>query len=363
MVLAHSVASSVGHITADCKADYTTETEACQDVISKLHQIDITEKNELEKKFAPKRKTAELLSESYRRIGFENKAQSVAECGTVLEFIHEIKDGHISEKGKLHGANFCKDRLCPLCSWRRTLKIFSQVSDIMKLIGTEYDFLFLTLTVPSVSEKELSPTLDRMFKAWYALSHRRRFLRSIKGFFRVLEITRNNKQSSKSYGLYHPHFHCILAVDKRYFKEAEYIKRDEWLDMWQACYKDNSITQVDVRRARNKYDPEAQSAVLDLSSAVAEIAKYSVKSSDYIFSGDDELTDRIVTTLSNSLRNRRLSAYGGCFKESFEKLQLDDAEDGDLVHIGDEFDPSLAYIVIRYRWNVGCYLTTDIFKR
>ena len=109
MVLAHSVASSVGHITADCKADYTTETEACQDVISKLHQIDITEKNELEKKFAPKRKTAELLSESYRRIGFENKAQSVAECGTVLEFIHEIKDGHISEKGKLHGANFCKD--------------------------------------------------------------------------------------------------------------------------------------------------------------------------------------------------------------------------------------------------------------
>lgn len=362
-VLAHSVASPCLFSSAVVNADYTTGNPICQDNALEMCNSDYTESAEIEKKFTPKRKCSELLASSYERIGFESKASRVSDCGTFLEFAHEISsDGIISEKGKLHNANFCKDRLCPLCSWRRSYKIFAQVSQIMELIGSEYDFLFLTLTVPSVPSELLSETLSRMIKAWDCLCHRKAFKSSVNGFFRALEITRNNDRHSKSFGLYHPHFHCVLAVSRSYFKD-KYISRDEWLSLWQSCYKDESITQVDIRRARDKFADEAETAVNQLSSAVAEIAKYAVKSSDYIFADNEALTDDIVRTLAEALRGRRLTAFGGCFKEAFEKLKLDDAEDGDLVHINDELNPALAWLIVRYGWSAGAYKMTDSFVR
>lgn len=362
-VLAHSVAFSCLDTSVLGNADYITKQAECQENVPDRCNLDYTECTEIEKKFTPKRQCSELLSSSYERIGFQKKANRVSDCGTFLEFAHEISsDGIISEKGKLHNANFCKDRLCPLCSWRRSYKIFAQVSMIMELIGTKYDFLFLTLTVPSVPSENLSETITRLFKSWDKLCHRKAFKASVNGYFRALEITRNNDPKSKSYGLYHPHFHCVLAVSHSYFKD-KYISRDEWLYLWQSCYKDKSITQVDIRRARDKYSDEADTAVNQLSSAVAEIAKYAVKSSDYIFADDESLTDDIVRTLAEALRGRRLTAYGGCFKEAYEQLKLDDAEDGDLVHINDKLNPTLAWLIVRYGWSAGAYKMTDCFVR
>lgn len=362
-VVAHSLASSCLDTSVFGDTDYITKQAECQANVPDRCNSDYTECSEIEKKFTPKRQSSELLASSYERIGFQNKANRVSDCGTFLEFVHEISsDGIISEKGKLHNANFCKDRLCPLCSWRRSYKIFAQVSQIMEIIGSEYDFLFLTLTVPSVPSEILSETLSRMFKAWDLLCKRKAFKTSVNGFFRALEITRNNDRHSKSFGLYHPHFHCVLAVSRNYFKD-KYISRDEWLFLWQSCYKDESITQVDIRRARDKFSDEAETAVNQLSSAVAEIAKYAVKSSDYIFADDESLTDNIVRTLAEALRGRRLTAYGGCFKEAYEQLKLDDAEDGDLVHINDKLNPTLACLIVRYGWSAGAYKMTDCFVR
>ena len=63
------------------------------------------------------------LSDSYLRIAetrntkfyrdyFINKAIRVNECGTILTF-----KKFIDFSLKLHSANFCKVRLCPMCSW------------------------------------------------------------------------------------------------------------------------------------------------------------------------------------------------------------------------------------------------------
>ena len=341
--------------------DITTKSAECQAQNAGL--VAFSEDEEIEQKFVPKRSNAVLLGESYERLGMFSNARRVAECGTLLEFAHAIdKDGFVEVKGNLHRANFCKDRLCPLCAWRRSYKIFAQVSQIMEKIGSEYEFLFLTLTVPSVSGEMLSETISRLLRGWDTLTHRKRVKTAVKGYFRALEITRNNDSKSKSYGLYHPHFHCVLAVDKQYFhKSGCYIKREEWLEMWRACYGDSSITQVDIRKAKDKYNAEAVSASARLSSAVAEIAKYSVKSSDYIKPDDNALTDEIVSTLALSLRSRRLSAYGGVFKTAFEKLKLDDAEDGDLVHLNEKISPAVAWLIIRYGWSAGAYNMLESF--
>ena len=360
-VLAHMKGSSAP-VSGWLSTDYDTEAEViCQDDVLEMHQT----RCEIDSKFAPKRKKSVLLSESYTRIGYDSKASRVASCGTELSFAYAISpDGVVSEDGKLHSANFCKDRLCPMCAWRRSYKIFGQVSRIMEHIGDKYEYLFLTLTVPSVPAEELTETISRLVKAWSNLIRQKPFKTAVRGFFRALEVTRNNDPDSKSYKLYHPHFHVVLAVPHSYWKKL-YITRDEWLDMWRKAYKDDSITQVDIRKAKSKdayQEAGAQEAINMLSSAVAEIAKYAVKDSDYIHEFDPELTDEIVQTLAGALARRRLTAYGGCFDDALQKLKLDDAEDGDLVHINDEtINPALALLIVKYGWTAGAYKMTGSY--
>ena len=104
------------------------------------------------------------LAKSYRRLSlnvnpmFENKAFRVRDCGTYLEYKKFIDTG---EK-KLHQANFCKVRLCPMCAWRRSLKIFGQVSIVMDHVEENYNYkyIFLTLTVKNCYGEDLRDTLD-----------------------------------------------------------------------------------------------------------------------------------------------------------------------------------------------------------
>ena len=62
------------------------------------------------------------------------------------------------------------------------------------------------------------------------------------------------------------------------------------------------------------------------------------------------------------MANRRLTAFGGILKEYHKKLNLDDAEDGDLVNTdNEELREDLEYIIERYSWNIGYkqYLRVD----
>lgn len=336
--------------------NYTLSEYDCQDV-------SILE-TEIKKKFKPKKEQTVLLAESYNRLGFDGHSERVKLCGTSLEWLERsgaCLDGE-SGKGsrwepagsparptyKLYRANFCRERLCPMCSWRRSYKIFGQMSQIMNYLGNGYRYIFLTLTVPNCEPGDLDNTIDNMIKAWHKLSKRKAYKQAVKGFFRALEVTRN-----KNNGTYHPHFHVVLAVLPSYFTSRDYISRDEWLHMWQKSMQDDSITQVDVRIMRDKKTGDTYGEALN--SAVCEAAKYAVKSGDYIFANNDELMDFIVCTLRGALWHRRLTALGGVFKDAQAHLGLDDCEDGDLVHIDNEIREDLATMIIRYQWSAGAY--------
>lgn len=314
---------------------------------------EFSERDELVTRFAPKRESSLRLAEAYGRLGYVRRSERVAECGTFLEFAHEVQDGQVAQKGKLHNANFCRDRLCPMCSWRRSYKVFAQVSKIMDCIVTDYKFLFLTLTVRNVSGDELRPTISRMMEAWNRYTGYTDIKAILRGYFRALEITHNKKTDT-----YHPHIHAILAVPKRYGNGQCYIKRAEWLRMWQKAYRDPLITQVDIRVARAK-DSREQSAAEQkmseelssrLASAIAEIAKYPIKETDLS-------SDKVVYYLANALHGRRLVAFGGIFKDMHQFLKMDDAEAerADLVHIGEKLNPSVLLLICRYGWSAGVY--------
>src|SRR5699024_3029397 len=69
--------------------------------------------------------------------------------------------------------------------------------------------------------------------------------------------------------------------------------------------------------------------------AIKETSKYSVKSSDFL-TGDHEKDAEIVDDLEKGLYRKRMLSYGGLLKQKHKILNLDDAEDGNLINTSDE---------------------------
>lgn len=302
------------------------------------------------------------LADSYRRLGeeFKSKQYRVRDCGTFLEFKRFINDNTI----KLNQANFCKVRLCPMCSWRRSLKIYGQVSKVMDEVvkNEDLEFIFLTLTTRNCEGQDLSNTIDNIFNAFNKMTKRVKYKKAIKGYFRALEVTHNLNIMSDWFDTYHPHLHVILVVNKNYFKKPDlYINQEEWTTLWKQSLKVDYTPIVDVRRFKDRNGK-------GIEKSIAETAKYTVKSDDYIIREDmtneiiETMTDDAVYILDKALAHRRLTAFGGILKVYHKKLNLDDAEDGDLVNTdNEEIREDLEYIIERYCWNIGYkqYLKVD----
>ena len=299
--------------------------------------IELDLQDEIDSKFLPKKKDALLLADIYNHLGMDGRMCRVADCGSYLEY-HVIDDAKT-----LHIANFCKDRLCPMCNWRRSLKIFGQVSQVMDVLeGQKYRFLFLSLTVKNCSADDLPATVQVLYDGWRQLYHKHKiFRRSIEGTFRSLEVTRNPKD-----GTYHPHLHVILAVRPDYFR-CGYIPQSEWSAMWRSCCKLDYQPIVDIRTIK----PNDKG----LSGAVAEVAKYAVKSSDFLRGSLDDMA-RTAWDFLTALSGRRLCSFTGVFAKIRKQLALDDIESGDLINVdGNNLRDDVAYMIVRYRWAAGYY--------
>lgn len=237
-----------------------------------------------------------------------------------------------------------------MCAWRRSLKIFGQVSKVMDKVEKNYNYkyIFLTLTVKNCYGEDLKDTLDLMTKSFNKLSERKAFKQAIKGYFRSLEITYNKKDNT-----YHPHFHLVLAVDNNYFTNSRvYLSQEKWTNLWKESLKVDYTPVVDVRRVKSKNK--------DFGKVIAETAKYTVKADDYLIKDEDgkideKLTDSVVETLDKALHRKRLVSFGFIFKEIHKMLKLDDAEEGRLENTDneDELRDDLTDIILRYQWNIG----------
>lgn len=279
-----------------------------------------------------------LLADSYRRIGFAERAERVEYCGTEISFIGD----------KLHSANLCRDRLCPMCGWRRSKKIFGQVSQIMDEMGDKYAYIFVTYTIRNCSANKLNKTVNTLLEALYKLHRKSAIKRAFKGSFRALEITHDpNLPETLSY---HPHIHMIYAVNPSYFKNADYISREKLADLWSECLKIDYYPQVYMQRIKGDREKDT----IRMKKAVAEVAKYTVKGADYL-RGSEEDIDEAVIALITALSSRRLCAFSGCFKETAKKLKLDDLDDGDLIHTDqqEQIRSDVAQIIKTYRWQIG----------
>lgn len=291
-----------------------------------------------------KKETLEMAA-SCRRIqkidpAFEFRAFQLEKCGNYLEFHRAIKTGERT----LSRANFCKYRLCPMCSWRRSLKIFGQASQVMEEAEKQgYRFVFVTLTVKNCQGVDLRSELTKLYAGSLALLRRKRYKKAVHGWMRVLEVTHNINFYDKSFDTYHPHVHFIWAVKGNYFKKAQWISQADLTHDWGGCMKLDYKPLVDIRAVK-KRDKKA----------IKEVSKYSVKPGEILVQ-DRDLTDSAVWTLDQALEKKRMVSWGLVLKSIKASLNLDDAENGDLVNTDSEqpLNQELDYIVEKYKWNVG----------
>ena len=329
----------------------------------------------------------ELLAIAYDEVD-EAKASRLRACATVLSF-KEYNDG----TKKLDSMNSCRVRLCPICSWRRSLKNFYNNLRVAEWLEQNEpgEWLHLTLTIRNCSGDELGDTIDKMMYSFNKFTKNVNVKKVVRGYYRGLEVTHDvnefitresydrRKKYLKAQGfkvgdknptfdLYHPHFHVLLNVSKSYFKSRDYMSLEAWGEAWQQALGVAYMPSIKVQRlkAYGKSAPdqaqpgESISESLErqsrqaLLSAVAEVSKYATKSGDYIYPDDWDLTVSAVRILDAALSSRRLIAYGGNCLKAQRALKLDDADSGDLVNVGDELDgKDLPYEIVSYAWNTG----------
>lgn len=343
---------------------------------------DVRESDGKERPWQDKKERSLKMADVFHEAGLEKKAIRMCTCGNVLVF-NEEQNGI-----KLAWAQFCQVRLCPMCTWRRSLKIATQNKQIVETANQRQRlrWIFLTLTIKNVQGEELKGTINHLMKSWNRFMGYKRVEESNIGWFRGLEITRDkHKKISKkrykknpkyydsigvkagdenpNYNTYHPHFHVLIAVSPTYFKKG-YIKQSEWTSLWKKAIQVDYTPIVDVRPVKAKKNKksifesihEIENAIEE-QNAVFEVSKYPVKDTDVVDLDNKEESAEVVKILDAALQYKRLIAYGGLLKDIKKELGLSDAEaeDADLIQIDESQQDEIAEEVqqVTAYWHFG----------
>lgn len=188
-------------------------------------------------------------------------------------------------------------------------------------------WLFLTLSTRNAIDGDtLEQSLKHLTKAFHRLTKYKKVSKNLVGFMRSTEVTVNENDGS-----YNQHMHVLLCVENAYFRKKEnYITQTEWVDLWQKALQVNYRPVANIKAIKPN-----QKGDKDIQAAIKETSKYSVKSSDYL-TGDSEKDSEIVNDLEKGLYRKRMLSYGGLLKQKHKILNLDDAEDGNLINTSDE---------------------------
>ena len=150
--------------------------------------------------------------------------------------------------------------------------------------------------------------------------------------------------------------HVLLCVEPTYFKNTEnYVNQKQWINFWRKAMKldyDPNV-KISIVRPKNK-DKDA------MQSAINETAKYPVKDTDFM-TDDEQKNLKRLSDLEEGLYRKRLISYGGLLKEIHKKLNLDDIENGDLIHTDDDekADEDGYSIIAMWNWERKNYFIKE----
>lgn len=313
--------------------------------LSQLSERDIPWEHHAHKKY--------VVSKNFQESNeFFKRGQQMMKCCSTLKF--NVVDGNLklaipSQREALKGINgFCKDRLCPVCQWRRALRWRSEMYQVMPQLETYYSghrWIMLTLTVRNCKVEELRKTIQHMTSSlhkWTSNGGKKTKIAKrwpAIGWIRSVEITHNRETN-----LSHPHIHILMMVKPNYYKSSDYIKQgstletQEWSHLWRQAAKLDyhpivDVRAIDIDKNRNPVDPK---------NVIPEILKYTTKESDLVFSDKNWLFE-----YARQIKKLRLIESCGIFKEYLAALNQDPE---DLIGATDNELPEDS-TVLMFKWD------------
>lgn len=318
---------------------YTTQRPKCQALIlnEEWQKISDSAPTPLVKKVTYYKYANRRIIAALNQIGEPNKAAALYGCGTY------IRTGKRNGHEVITESNFCRQRLCQVCAWRRSAKFTAQMIPVIRNLQAKgYKALFLTLTVANPTADNVSNALDVLLKGWDRLLKLRKYKRIIKGFVRALEVTYNATENT-----YHPHIHALWFVHQSYGESGkDYISFEELREDWKnaARLDYNPLVRIQAVKPKKKH---IKSTDQTNTAAVVETLKYCYKVDQKHISAET------IATLLYSLNGRRLISFGGVVAEERKALQQGDIDDNlneQTTEVDNEYD--VLYIFSPSGWRI-----------
>lgn len=333
--------------------------------------IDICGSREID--WQGKKKKSRELAEIYRLLSECNRGvdderaefwfknyKKVKDCGSLLLF--GKKKGSSNSSKKLIYANFCKNRFCPTCMWRRSRKFGYQLTKTLEKSLELYPnskFIFLTLTEKNIKADNLYQAIKNINASYSRLFHYKRLVDNVfLGTVRATECTFNSK--SRDFNL---HIHVLIQVKNNYFDKNHdyYITQSEWQSLWKKADRldYDPVINVKVVEDKNEYKKHNNKRKISLIGAVSEVAKYEVKSYEFINLENKKLSMWLLDIYSSAFKGVRGLGLSGILRKI--KLELFSKNDEDDLVYADNSNSDLKgdeIVFIQYEWDyqVGDYL-------
>ena len=286
-------------------------------------------------KWAAKKKRAASLANAFAKRPEKRVrrwAERISGCANQLSFTYTKHNG--GWRKELREARLCRVRTCPICHWRRSLKLAADLQIRVAAVREEYPDIqasLLTFTVRNCTKRQVRETVKAMLAAWNKVNQRKRFKGAVLGWVRALEVT-PGKRGRKDDA--HPHLH-VLVFHEKDISHDNNVWADEWAD----------ALGLD-------YQPICHATpVNSLESAVSEVSKYLVKQAD--------APDEWVADMALQLDGIRAMGSGGILRTiTGDELETTDADPDTLLPdppVGERIPPWCTCVVIGYRWDGKTY--------
>lgn len=275
-----------------------------------------TKVNEFVQDFTEHKKFAKSIQRQIAEFLQGEKGQRVTDCGSLLVFA-KYRDPASTEK--LHNANFCKNKLCPMCAWRTHLKISEQIQYAVE--QQEAKLYHIVLTIPNIKYMDKPFLLDYRKRAV-------KFLREIMGvnnYLMSFEIT------VSEHGEYHPHFHILGEMNEE--KARRYLQA-EW-----ARYLGINRKWVMLHYEKATKD------------TYRELTKYIIKFES------KETPTKALEVIYYATKGVRRYALAGQLKEDYKlaKKTIEEKYKLEKTSLEEYGDPELEF----YKWFGNCYKKID----
>jgi plasmid rolling circle replication initiator protein Rep len=242
------------------------------------------------------------LAAKMKKADMNGRAGRMAQCGDTLEY-RFCKD---CSKWQIGNVWLCRDRLCPVCKWRLSIKRYCLMFPVFQELVQDYGdkrFSFITLSVKNCKVDNIKATVKKMYKIWQNMQMRKICKENLKGFARSFEITYNDKRRD-----FHPHFHVIAM-----WEDSAY--HDELIRAWlEICNREGLKVDIKAQDGREILRDSAVTAMddmtEDITGAILETFKYETKTSDI-----EGLNIMTFKEFANQMSGLRTVSLGGIIRE------------------------------------------------